>query len=218
MNKNLLTPKTDDEILDKLKKSDKSMNQILISSSVRGFIPGVKYALNKWIKNHDIDIDIDFALRFACKNGYYDITKLLLENGADVHVNNDTCLKITTIMNYNKITKLLLDHGADALVNDSELLKLIHIKKDNIDIIKILIDKGCNVQINNNNILRRSIKCREVEIVKLLLDNGANINYCGIEVSYAIKNNFTDIINIIKEHQKNKGEKCIIDKCLKLTF
>ena len=43
---NILKSKSQDEVLDSLKKSKKPINEILFDSSRKGFLFGVKYALN----------------------------------------------------------------------------------------------------------------------------------------------------------------------------
>jgi ankyrin repeat protein len=59
-----------------------------------------------------VEVENNEPLRLACNAGHFDIVKLLIENGADIHVENEICLKIACQRNYIDIVKILLDHGA----------------------------------------------------------------------------------------------------------
>lgn len=63
-------------------------------------------------------------LHFACSQGFFEITELLLKAGADVNAlcNNKQALHIILTKKYNeKFVKLLLDYGADINFEDKTL-------------------------------------------------------------------------------------------------
>ncbi|MCA1980083.1 MAG: ankyrin repeat domain-containing protein, partial [Calditerrivibrio sp.] len=65
----------------------------------------------------------DFAIRWASKNGYYEVVKLLLEYGADVHAGNDFALIYAAGHGHYEVVKLLLEHGADVHSDDDSALQ-----------------------------------------------------------------------------------------------
>ena len=130
MSINILKPKSKDDVLDQLKKSNKSMNEILIKSAENGFLLGVKYALEN---GADVHVKDDDALRWSSYSGHYDVVKLLLDNGADVHANKDQALRWAANNGHYNIVKLLLDNGANVYaINNYTLENLSE------DIVKLL--------------------------------------------------------------------------------
>ena len=130
---NLLKSKSKDEVLDKLKKSNKHPNEILSNSAKNGFLPGVKYALDNGANVHAYS---DNALIWASK-GHYDIVKLLLDHGADVHAVNNYALRYAAENGYYDIVKLLLDNGADVHAENNHALKWAS-KFGHYDVVELL--------------------------------------------------------------------------------
>ena len=151
LNLNLLKSKSHDEVLDKLKRSGKSIDEILVDSAKKGFLQGVKYALDN---GADVHVENDKALREAVYDGNYDLVKLLLDHGADVHVRNNEPLIHAVDLSFVKIAKLLLDYGADIHINNDQPLNDA-ISYANFSMIKLLLDRGANVwNIEKDNLKR----------------------------------------------------------------
>jgi ankyrin repeat protein len=55
----------------------------------------------------DINAYNSLALRFAAKNGYFDIVKFLVENGADVNIENKEALRWAIKYGHIKIVDYL---------------------------------------------------------------------------------------------------------------
>ena len=53
----------------------------------------------------------DYALRYVAENGHFEIVKLLLEHGVDVHANNDYALRVAAKYGYFEIVKLLKQYS-----------------------------------------------------------------------------------------------------------
>ena len=115
---NILRPKSKEEIFSAM--NDIHPNELLIKSSVIGFLPGVKLALER---GADIHADEDYALQYASQNGHKDVVELLLKNGADVHVNDDFALLLASYYNHKDVVELLLKNGADVHADDDHALR-----------------------------------------------------------------------------------------------
>ena len=137
---NILKAKSQDEILDSLKKSSKNPNDILIKSVDKGFLFGVKYALENGANVHTID---DYALRWASQNGHYDIVKLLLDYGADIHTDNDEALRWAAYEGHYDVIKLLLENGADIHAQNDAALRHAEYNghTDVVELLKSYINK-----------------------------------------------------------------------------
>jgi len=139
-----------------------------------------------------------YRLLDAAGKGNYEITKLLLENGANVNVRND--IDYTPLHNamgkaekYVKTSELLIQHGAD--VNARGGIRVssgpgkwkhtpLHLaaREGNLEIVKLLIEHGAKIEakdFNNATPLFMAVTHKRKEVVKYLLEKGANINVRG---------------------------------------
>ena len=131
------------------------------------------------------------ALNLAIENGFYQITEVLIENGADVNYRDSTLSVplITAIEMENLlIVELLTSYGAILFIaNHTRRHALtLAVEKGNVEIIKSLIEymksfndglSGINAQDNYAEIpMNLAVKQGNIEIVKFLISNGANVN------------------------------------------
>ncbi|MEK0336906.1 MAG: hypothetical protein QQN41_05665, partial [Nitrosopumilus sp.] len=79
----ILKPKSEEDIISSM--GDLDSDDLLIKSTEIGFLPGVKKAIER---GANVNVSNDYALRFASENGHYDVVKLLLDSGVDVHAFN----------------------------------------------------------------------------------------------------------------------------------
>lgn len=114
----------------------------------------LKYLLNKGL---NINCCNCILIKNACKNNFYDIIEFLINNGALFHGS----ILYKNIID-DEILKLLLEKN---VYKDEELL-MYACKSGNINIIKILIDKGVNIK-NNNELL---VWCNRNNILQEILD------------------------------------------------
>lgn len=133
--------------------------------------------LNKWIFRSVLNND-------------YNLTKLLIENNANVG-------DLFTLCIHNN-----LDKAIKCFTQDKNLLnnRLIYASKSNfIDEAKLLIDNGadvnCKDQYNNTPLIAASEK-NNYKIVKLLIDNGA-IDYNNMAKLLATQNKCGDVIKLL---------------------
>jgi ankyrin repeat protein len=102
------------------------------------------------------------SLLIACENGYADLVKLLVSNGANLDISDEsdyTPLMISVSKNYIGIVELLLGAGANA---------------NSLAISGYRLDRYMPRYETAKNALSIAIACKHEEIVSLLLRYGAN--------------------------------------------
>ncbi len=110
-------------------------------------------------------------LIWANKNDEYQIFKLLIENGVDIHAKDDYAFRCAAAYEHRKIVKLLLENGADIHARNDEALQWA-CYTGNIELVKFLVDQGAYIHaINNYQLLLIS---GDLDIVKYLVDQGAD--------------------------------------------
>ena len=120
----------------------------------------------------DKDNDGNTSLHSACKNGYTEIVKSLLESGVNLNINEkdnngDTPLHSACKRGYTEIVELFLDAEA----NKNSYTKIVH----------SILNTGLNLNINekdSNGDTPLHCACQRgyTEMVKLFLRAGANLN------------------------------------------
>jgi len=92
----------------------------------------------------------------AAENGYIDMTRSLLESGANPNIVDDygeTALMVASIEDETEIIKLLLDRGASINIQDIDGNTAVMNASiyGNIDVVRILLDRGASINIINND-------------------------------------------------------------------
>jgi ankyrin repeat protein len=120
-------------------------------------------------------------------NGNYEITKLLLDYGADPNPEKNTPYDPENPPTTNPIFEA--------------------IKKNYYDIVKLLLDYGCDPnaygdQFNELEVpLFVAISCNNIELTRLLLDRGAKLDYTTIK--YLSVGHTTNIHGVLKRYSCN---------------
>jgi ankyrin repeat protein len=160
-------------------------------------------------------------------NDLMKIVKLLLDNGANVnYIDYDDHTPLVYAIEYApiEVIKIILDKTNDELVNLEEELDLgrtplMHalFYERSIEIIKLLLNKGANINYENKlGITPLMIALDEensIDIIKFLLDNGANVNdkdYKGIDVLTWASRNPIEIIQLLLDRGARVNMKTII--------
>ncbi len=162
-----------DEIIVAIKEGD--------IDSVRKLIPG---------------LNINFAYKdktpliVSVESNQYEITKMLLENGADVDMAPKTITPLIYAAQFNQleIIKLLIKYGADVNFKNAKNQTPIYYSVGNnkLEATKLLIELGADVNSKNTDELYPlfySVYNNNFEITKLLLESGANVNSRGMLIS-----------------------------------
>lgn len=180
-----------------------SLENLLIKSAEHGYLEGVKRAINRGVF---INYNDNLALKFAARNGHYDIVKLLLDVGADSNDINEPLI-LASHGGYVDVIKLLLDAGADPDVSDGLSLRYA-VRNNDYDTVKLLLDSGANPHVNNNQALLIASEKGYNEIIELLQkymknNEGLKDKMTGLSISdahhmikkYGVKDKLTYIIH-----------------------
>nr|MDO8110325.1 ankyrin repeat domain-containing protein [Candidatus Sigynarchaeota archaeon] len=174
--------------------------------------------------------DRDGPLHFAAKHGHVEVVAHLLEMGVDVNMKGswgNTALtwaadKGTSL----DLVKMLLDRGARINPTDKEgsnaFFKLLSggKEKDNVDIARLLIDKGANLEEKGyGGALYWAAFCGKRKIAELLIARGLDVNsrdYKGEETAVmgAMKQKHYDVVKVLLEHGADPDVKDMWDGSL----
>ncbi|KAK6513075.1 hypothetical protein TWF506_009238 [Arthrobotrys conoides] len=154
-------------------------------------------------------------LALAARNGYYDIVKLLVERGADVHSTSlkDLRPQLHQAVGSGKaeIVQYLLDKGAEVDAKDLDGWSAIMLaaQEGNCNIIQVLVDAGANVNSEANSgatALFIAAQQGHTAVVKVLLDNGARsfaTNKSGRHpIHQAAQSAHFEVLKLLVEHDK----------------
>lgn len=84
------------------------------------------------------------------KNKNIEQAKKLVELGADIHYLNDLPLALSASLGLSELFHYLIEHNANATSMKSRSLK-ISAQKGNIDLVELLLNKGLNKKIAEDN-------------------------------------------------------------------
>ena len=134
----------------------------------------------KCLIKHNAKVDLkdswgESALEIGCKKGNIEVVKFLINDKLFDRKSISHCLFISTS---TAIVQLLLDGGADTNILDKDdKTPLMSINYTNIDIAKMLIDYGANIDHQDDcgrSTLMNAIENGYIELAELLLEKGAN--------------------------------------------
>ena len=165
--------KTYREVYIDLKKYErKSKENLLTKTAELGYLPIVKYVVEKGANIHDSE---DYTLRWAAQHGYLPMTKYLVEHSANIHARNDAALRGAAQYGHLPIVKYLVEHSAN-----------IHARKDSalglaahngyLPVVKYLVEHSANIHADDDYALRFAAYHSHLPVVKYLMENGANIH------------------------------------------
>ncbi|MCP5062773.1 MAG: hypothetical protein GY936_09940 [Ignavibacteriae bacterium] len=153
-------------------------NKPLIDAVRKNDIQSVEKYLNKKNSN-TIDEAGTSLLIIASKNGYINIVKLLLQNGANINAMNlagHTALNKAVWLKKNRIAKYLIEQGADINKTDKHFILpplVAAVRSNNLELGKILLKSGANINtqngIDNFTPIIWAAIYENIDFVKLLL-------------------------------------------------
>lgn len=161
----------------------------------------------------------DTLLHISVKNENVELTKLLLQRGANVHAldsGNEPAICRSSYDGNTEITKMLIEAGADPKYRNKDGRSLFHINSDNpcADFIEFIlqyiperineIDKEGNTFLHN-----ACISCGSdyYDEIKLLCKKGANANILNKEdytpLFFTVKNRCFELTHLLLQHGAN---------------
>jgi len=181
------------------------------------------------IYGYDIHFQNEFVLSWAYNNNdNLPLTKFLLEHGANPNsMDTNTITRVIILEKNLDIFKLYVDHGLDIrhpnilwsaiYHNRPNVIKflidagieimpqsfIMAVQRNDILIVKLFIEYGCNVNCNDGQAMIMAIDNQNSDMVQLLLENGATIPKVNLKESDATK-----ICDMLRNH--NVDESTII--------
>ena len=152
-------------------------------------------------------------LHIAAGRGHVDVVEVLLNNGAKINDKDNigrTPLELAVShgsASHLQVVKKLLQHkimDVNAKGNDGYTLLHIASQEDNLEMVKFLVDEGCNINARNSSGSKPvHIAAREghKDIVEFFLSNGLNINESGAYsqtlLHYAAMKGHLDVVSYL---------------------
>lgn len=120
------------------------------------------------IKSGDIPHD---AISWAAENGYIELTKMLIDAGAEINENGNYPLELSSRNGHTEIVKLLLDAGANTQDSEEEGYCLrMAAWNAYANIVRMLIKAGADPSAGNYQALRLALDKQQMDVVEILLD------------------------------------------------
>lgn len=137
-------------------------------------------------------------LSAAVTLGNFDLVQDFIKAGATISFHNEIALKKAAKRADFKIVEFLILNGADPLCpgvfrnvalrgghkrysNDLTDSKFQDIIRERADIIRLLIDLGCDLHTDDDVVLRASACIGPLDLIKYLVEKGANVKACNYE-------------------------------------
>ncbi|KAM0554138.1 hypothetical protein ACHAPJ_006937 [Fusarium lateritium] len=125
--------------------------------------------------------DNKHPLSWTAMNGFRAMSKVLLDNGADLNVTREdgnTPLSLAALNGHEAVVTLLLEMGADIEVQNSngDTALSLGAQAGSETVVKLLLREGADLETQNNNgdtPLARAASNNHESIVSILLDKGA---------------------------------------------
>jgi ankyrin repeat protein len=173
--------------------NNKYMDDALTESVKYNNLENVKYLLKKekFIK------EINTGLLSSIMKGYLEIAEYFLKNGADINYKNSTGNLLENVLKndvaeptyIDDILNFLKESGLSTTIDILNETLIKHAKRDNLNIVKFLINNGADKTVLNNNSYLSNYGSKNM--ISYLLENGVEIEIVSDESSIKDLNNMS---------------------------
>ncbi|GIK06713.1 ankyrin-2 [Aspergillus viridinutans] len=149
-----------------------------VSCATRGYVKGLRLALDKVVSIDDEDSEGYTALFEAVAHGHVEAVRVLLDRGASVIIDNEgSAIPMAAAHGHRRVLEMLLDHvdqsGCDRTMSHENAFQLA-MRHRNWDCAKELLNKGAetNSKIDDELPISYAARLGEEEIVRVILTKG----------------------------------------------
>ena len=203
-----------------LEFSKKEGEELLHLASKNGQVYLIKNLLRAKVDINALNAEGLSSLHWAVINGNIEVTKLLIEKGANIEIKDSGCgsspLLFACQNGRTKIVKFLIEKGADINTKNSKGSNAIHFaaQSGKTEIVDFLLQNGLEINMKDNNgenplfyamyyrhfpIMREAIHA--YEMVKFLIENGVNVDEATVSnqtpLTFAIMKNLLAVVNLL---------------------
>jgi ankyrin repeat protein len=154
------------------------------------------------------------ALHFAAIHGHLEVTRILLNSGANVNAvtdTGDTALIHACARNFVEVARLLLQHHADPNICDIYDISSLHMAANNgnMELAELLLDNGADPNVHapdSHSPLHMAVTKRNYNIAELLLSYGADPNFVDKKhhnvnaLDLAVLEDECDLMSLLKQY------------------
>ena len=168
----------------------------LLFRAVKGDLGSVRRLISQGVDVNARDAsDGKTALIAACREGYLEVAKELIEAGADVTLTDNqgrNAIYVSARQRYVPIVKLLIDNGCDInqrTITDETALLSAAWAADTYEMIKLLVESGAEINIrrkSDDTVLAAAVSAENEKIVQFLIDSGADVNIRGARGTFPL--------------------------------
>ena len=156
-------------------------------------------------------------LHLTSQTGHVDLTRLLIEHGADMAAQDKdgtTPLHWASERDHMDVARLLVEHGADAAAQDKYGTTPLHraSERGHVDLARLLIEHGANAAAQDNGgttPLHQASGEGHVDLARLLIEHGADAaaqdNGGMTPLHRASERGHVDLAQLLIEHSADAG-------------
>jgi ankyrin repeat protein len=177
----------------------KSGNSALWYACDEGHFEIVKFLFENGTIKSDNENLFSSPLCCATDNGHFEIVKFLVENENYSFENINYAIVRAFIHHRSEIIKYLIDKADIPCLNVNDIIH--HCSGNNIEIFKLLVERGMNIQLQIDRLLIIFSMHGNLELAKYLVDNGANIyTQNNAAIKNALKYNHYHLVEYFVEN------------------
>jgi len=174
----------------------------LHQAAASGDIEHIRLLFSRGADINSLDDKVNTPLGYAVTAGGMEVVQMLVEAGADVNAGKWPPLYQAVEINNTAIAEYLIDHGAQVNTpQDWTPLQQTPYIPNNIEMVKLLIAKGADLNAGPWTALHASINRGRRDLVDLLIQSGADVNAKDrrgdTPLHYMVENQDPDMMKLV---------------------